>query len=112
MEAEMTSRVLEKSEWQSYFEKFAKATLGKQSHIEIIGPELGDQVLVNSIRMLGIAYEPKADLLEIALKGHDHLVPHPQKITVEEKDGMLVSFQVIDGEGQQQVVELRPAILL
>jgi hypothetical protein len=112
MEAMMTSRVLDKAEWHSYFDKIANTVQRKQSHIEIIGPALGDQVLVESAPMLGITYEPKEGLLEIAVKGFDHLVQHPQKITVEEEDGTLKSFEVIDREGLQQIVTLHPAIRL
>ena len=108
----MTSRVLDKTEWQSYFDTLAKAVQGKQTHIEVIGPALGDQVLAKSVPLLGIAYEPAGDLLEIALKGMDHLVHHPKKVTVEEDGGALVSFEVIDQEGRQQIVTLSPAIRL
>ena len=108
----MTSRALEKSEWQAYFNKLAKAVPGKQTHVEIVAPAMGDQVLAGSVPMLGIAYEPDTDLLEIALKGFDHLVQHPEQITVEEKEGMLVSFQVIGRDGLQHLVMLSPAFRL
>lgn len=108
----MTSRVLNKSEWHSYFDKIATAVRGKQSHIEVVGPALGDQVLVESAPMLGIAYEPEKELLEIAIKGLDHLVQSPQRITVEEDGNVLSSFEVIDRDGMQQIVTLRPAIRL
>jgi hypothetical protein len=106
----MTTRILDKSEWHSYFDSFGKVSLGKQLHIEIVDARLGDQVLVETSPLVGITYEPGQDMLEIALKGLDHLIEHPRKISIEEKDGVLKSFEVIDSEGRHQIVTVHPSV--
>jgi hypothetical protein len=42
------------------------------SRAAICGLALGDQIAANWLPLLGITYEPKDDLLEIALEGLDH----------------------------------------
>jgi hypothetical protein len=48
--------------------------LGKQAEIEIAGLVFGDHVAAKWLPLLGITYDPKGDLVEIALEGLDHLI--------------------------------------
>ncbi len=54
----MASRVLDKAEWHSYFDKLAKVVQAKQTHIEVIGPAMGDQVLAKSVPALPTSRPP------------------------------------------------------
>jgi hypothetical protein len=40
--------------------------LGRQAEIEVIGLTFGDQWTTKWLPLLGITYDPKADLIEIA----------------------------------------------
>src|ERR1700726_577191 len=61
---------------------------------------------------LGIAYDPKNDVLEIALDGVDHLINSPKEVWVDAGAGELLSFEVIDGEGVSQIIQLREPLML
>ena len=61
---------------------------------------------------LGIAYDPKNDVLEIALDGVDHLINSPKEVWVDAAAGELLSFEVIDGEGVSQIIQLREPLML
>jgi Family of unknown function (DUF5335) len=108
----MSTRKLEKTEWKAYFDRMSKALEGKLAEIEVASLALGDQVEVNWLPLIGITYDPKDDLLEIALEQVDHLIPKPREIAVEEGPAGLASVEVIDADGTTQIVKLRNPLML
>ncbi|MEA2782701.1 MAG: hypothetical protein QOK29_4245 [Rhodospirillaceae bacterium] len=62
--------------------------------------------------MLGITYDHKDDIIEVALEGVDHLVNKPREVYVDFGVGGLTSIEIIDGEGTQQIVNLRDPLAL
>lgn len=101
-----------RSEWRAYFDRMSKELLGKRAEIEVASLDLGDQIVAEWIPLLGITYEPKDDLLDVALDRSSHLIRHPKEIAVEETPAGLASVAVIDGEGARQVVRLREPLML
>jgi hypothetical protein len=103
----MTTHALEKTEWSVYFDRMTKAILGKQAEIEVASLQLGAQIEAEWVALLGVTYDRKADVLEIALDGLEHLIPKPQQIFVDEGHAGLESFEVIDQAGIRHIVRLR-----
>jgi hypothetical protein len=108
----MAIRKLGKAEWQRYFDRISKAVIGKRAEIEIASLALGDQIEAEWLPLTGIAYDPKDDILEIALDGVDHLIPHPHEIYVDETGIVLTSLEVTDRDGVSQIVQLRDPLIL
>ena len=108
----MSIRVLDKTEWQAYCDRVSKGLSGKRASIEISGLSLGHQTAATSLPLLGIAYEPRADLLEIALEGLDHLIRHPRRISVDDGLGGLRSMEIVDAEDRRQIVQLTEPLML
>ena len=100
------------SEWQGFFDRMSKALLGKWAEIEVASLSLGDQIVAEWIPLLGITYDAKDDLLDVALDRSNHLIRHPREIVVEETDGGLASVAVVDGDDERQVVRLREPLAL
>jgi hypothetical protein len=112
LEAAMTVRTLEKTEWLGYFDRMAKALLGKRAEIEVASLELGAQIEAEWVALLGVTYNPKNDVLEIALDGLDHLVPKPRQVYVDEGSAGLDSFEVINHTSVRHIVRLRAPLML
>ena len=74
--------MLPRAEWQPFFDRMAKALLGKRAEIEVASLELGDQIVAEWLPMIGITYDSRDDLLDVALDRTDHLIPHPTEIVV------------------------------
>jgi len=74
----------------------AKGLRGKRAEIEVESMELRDQIEVEWVPLLGITYDPKSDIPEIALDGLERLVSKPQQIFVDVRGAGLDSFEVID----------------
>jgi hypothetical protein len=65
----MAPKKLEKGQWQEFFDRVSKVLEGKQAEIEIASLSLGDQVQAKWLPLLGLVYDHKDDLVEVALEG-------------------------------------------
>ncbi len=106
------ARKLEKSQWRTYFDRMSKALAGKRAEIEVASLKLGDEIEAEWLPLIGITYDPKDDILEIALEGVDHLINKPREVWVEEKGLELSSLEVIDADDARQIVVLRNPLML
>src|SRR5215212_5063528 len=108
----MTTRMVSKSEWRTYLDHVSKGLVDSRAEVDVMSLKLGSQVQAQLIRLLGITYDPKNDLLEVALEGLDHLIPKPLELYVEEGHTGLESLSVLDGDGNRQIIRLDTAINL
>ena len=108
----MTTRKLDKKQWRTFFDAVSTTLEGKEAEIEIASLRLGDQVEAEWLPLLGIAYDPNDDIVEVALEGLDHLIPKPREIYVEDASGELVALEIIDADDVRQIVKLRDPLML
>jgi len=107
-----TLRVVPAAEWRSFFDRMSKTLLGKRAEIEVATLDLGDQIVAEWVPLIGITYDSKDDLLDIALDRANHLIRRPREIVVEEGDGGLESVAVVDADGARQIVNLKSPLSL
>jgi uncharacterized protein DUF5335 len=108
----MTIRRLDPNAWRSYFDFLSKFLEGKQAEIEVASLSMSDQVVAEWLPLLGITYDPKDDLVEVALEGIDHLIRRPGAVHVEDGAGELIGIEIVDAEGTRQLVKLRDPLRL
>ena len=108
----MATERLEKAAWQPYFDKISKTLVGKRAEIEIASLKLGDQLEAEWVPLLGIAYDPKNNLVEILLEGLDHLIHKPREIYIDYGPAGLSSLEVIDADDARHIVKLRDPLML
>lgn len=101
-----------KTEWREFFDRMSKGLTGKWAEIEVASLDLGDQITAEWIPLLGITYDSRNDLLDVALDRYDHLIRHPREVIVDEADGGLTSVAVVDAEGTKQVVRMKQPLML
>jgi hypothetical protein len=111
-EIAMTTRKLDKTQWRTFFDRLSTTLEGKQAEIEIASLRLGDQVEADWLPLLGIAYDPNDDIVEVALEGLDHLIPKPRELYAEEGPGGLTALEIIDADDVKQIVRLRDPLRL
>ena len=107
----MAAQKIEKSEWRVFFDWLSKGLVGARAEIEVASLALGDQIEAKWLPLLGIAYDPKNDVLEIALDGVDHLINSRRRFGSTRRAGELLSFEVIDGESVSQIIQLREPVI-
>ena len=108
----MPIRRLRKTEWRSYLDRVARALLGKRAAIEIRSPQFSNEIEAEWLPVLGISYDPRKDILEIAVTGLKHMIRKPQHLVVEEDGGRLGTLEIIDQDGILQIVRLREEPIL
>lgn len=107
-----TVKGLPRSEWERYFDDLAKRFFRdlnpEVATVELVAHELGDQVVADRARVVGFTYDPRDNVLEVALQGLDHLVYRPREITVAEgDDGFPEWVEVLRDDGDREVIHLR-----
>ena len=107
-----TVHTVPKAEWRTFFDRMSKGLLGKWAEIEVATLDLGDQIVAEWVPMLGITYDSRDDLLDVALDRTNHLIRHPKEIVVEEDSTGLKSVAVVDADGARQIVNLKTPLML
>ena len=97
---------------EKYLDDFSRRFLMRGSQefadVELIGPEIGDQVVASGVHLLGIDYDPHTRALEILLDGGDRRVYEPREVwTVEDSNGFINSIEVILADGTRQVMKIK-----
>ena len=105
-------RTLPKPSWTTFFDTMSRSLLGQSAEIEVSSLDLGDQIVAEWIPMLGITYDSRDDVLEVAMHGLDHLIRSPREILVQEVPGGIASVAVVDNEGTRQIVRLKAPLML
>ena len=108
----MTVRKLDRAEWHGFFDHISHAIVGKRAEIEVASLTLGDQIEVEWLPVLGITYDHKDNIIEIALNGLDHLINNPNEVYVDQGPGGLANLEIVDAEGTRQIVKLRDTLML
>src|SRR6266705_1854379 len=103
---------LPRPEWRPFFDRMANALLGKRAEIEVASLDLGDQIVAEWVPLIGITYDSRDDLLDVALDRANRLIRRPQEIDVEESPDGLRSVAVLDADGVRHVVRLKAAVML
>jgi hypothetical protein len=103
---------LEKSQWRGYFDRVSKALVGKRAEIEVASLKLGDRIEAEWLPLLGISYDPKNDVIDIALEGLTHLIHEPREVYVEQDGLELSALEVVDAEDSRQIVVLKDPLML
>ena len=99
----MTIRKLDRAEWKKFFDVMSRLLEGRQAEIE---------VEADWLPLIGITYDPKGDIVEIALDGVDHIIEKPREIYADDTGVELNSLEIVDAAGDRQIVKLRDPLML
>ena len=108
----MAIRKLDKTKWQAFFDRVSKGLIGKRAEIEIASLALGSQIEAEWLPLFGIVYDPKNDIIEIALEDLDQMVRTPREVYIDDSPSGLASVQIIDGDGARHIIKLRDPLML
>jgi hypothetical protein len=107
----MTQKI-DKNGWRGALDRLSKSLSGKQAEIEIAALNLGDQVAAEWLPVIGIAYDPKDDIVEIALEGLDHIISRPRELHLQLAEGHVSALEIIDADGVRNIVKFKEPLML
>lgn len=108
----MASKQIDRARWAPFFDNVSNSLIGKQAEIEVTSLDLGDQIQAQWASLIGITYDNKDDLIEIALEDLDHLIRSPREVFADFGVGGILAILIVDGEGNRQIVRLKDPLSL
>ena len=110
------AQAIDKAEWKAYCEFLSRTLEGGGVEIEVASLDLGDQIESDWLPMIGITYDPKDDLFDVALQRGDAVVDHliygPREFAADREFVELSALEIIDRDGKQHLLRLRDALAL
>jgi len=107
-----TSRTIPQTEWRPFFDGLANALVGKRVEVEAASLDLGDQIVAEWLPLLGVSYDSRDDLLDVALTGLNHLIRRPRAIYVQEGPKGVETIAVVAADGVKQILHLKDPLML
>jgi Family of unknown function (DUF5335) len=106
---------LPRSGWESRLEELNKQHEGHDLAIELLDREIGDETEAVMLPVASIEYDPKDDVVIVAVGGRDgrfpvvlrHMVEHPQRIAVDELDEQRTALETVDDDGTRTIVTIQ-----
>jgi hypothetical protein len=108
----MAAEQIERARWGTFLDTLTRTLVGKQAEIEVAALDLGDQIAAEWAPLIGITYDKKGDLIEIALEQLDHLIRSPRSIFVDQDAEGIVAIAIDDGGGRHHIVRLKNPLAL
>jgi hypothetical protein len=108
----MAAAQIDRTRWAPFLDALTNSLVGKQADIEVASLELGDQIETDWASLIGITYDHKDDLIEIALDEMDHLIRSPRELFVDYEVGGIVAIAIVDADGNRQIVRFRDPLAL
>lgn len=108
----MSDEVIEKSQWEFFCNRLSRQLEGAHAEVEVASLNIGDQIQAQWVPLLGVAYDPKDDIVEIALDGLDHIVREPGALSVQREGATIASLAVESRSGERHIVRFRQPLSL
>ncbi len=104
---------IDRGRWAPFLDTITNSLIGKQAEIEVVSLDLGDQIEAEWAPLIGITYDHKDDLIEIALEDLDHLIRSPRQLFIDYAVGDVVTaIEIVDGDGNRQIVKFKDPLAL
>lgn len=108
----MSDEVIDKGQWEFFCNRLSRQLEGVQAEIEVASLNIGDQIQAEWVPLLGVTYDPKDDIVEIAVEGLDHIVREPSSLSVQREGAMVESLAVDSRSGERHIVRFRQPLSL
>lgn len=108
----MSVHQVDRGHWRPFFDTLTNTLIGKRAEVEVASLDLGDQIEAEWAPLIGITYDPKDDVIEVALEGLDHLIRRPCHVYVDYDVGGLIGLEIVDAYDTRQIVKFKDPLKL
>jgi hypothetical protein len=106
LEIPMTMQRVDKAGWAGFCDMLTAELLRKRAEIETSLPGAQPRWLP----LVGVTYDPGSEVMEIVLRGTDHMIFHPRELYVERGPRGVESVGIVEGGGACEIVLVREPI--
>lgn len=103
---------IDKPKWQDYFDRVSRVLAGKNAELEVDALEIGSQIELEWVPLMGMLYDPQGDIIAVMVEGLDHMIRHPQTLFVDMTGSALTSLEVVDAGQMHHIIRLRDPLML
>ena len=108
----MSNRTLARADWRRYCDGVSKATVGRCVELDVASLDLGDLVEARWLPLLGLVFDSRGDVLEVALDGVGHSIVSPRKVLLEETERGLVAIEIVGSDDTVETLRFREPLRL
>ena len=108
----MSKRTLARAEWRRYCDGVSKATVGRRVELDVASLDIGDRVEARWLPLIGLVFDARGDVLEVALDGVGHSIVSPVEILLEETDRGLVAIEIVAPDNTVETLRFREPLRL
>lgn len=108
----MPTRTLARAEWRRYCDQVSKQVAGRQVELDVASLKLGDRVQARWLPLLGVVFDMRGDVIEIALDGVGHSILAPREILLEETERGLVALEIVAADETVETLRFREPLRL
>jgi hypothetical protein len=103
---------MRRSSWSETLDRATEQHRGESTSVEVLGDDLGDQVLAEHMTLVSLAYDPKDNVVIVSL-GEDgatdpvlrHIIEDPQEVLVDSVPPELpLTAEIVGGDGSTTIV--------
>ena len=106
------ARSVEKTDWEAYLDTVAKHLGARVVEVEVAGLDLGDQIEADWVPLLGLSYDPREDVVSVAVEGAERLVRQPVEVVVEDGVEGVRWIDIRDADGHHNIVRFKTPLAL
>jgi hypothetical protein len=108
----MSIRALNRAEWRRYCDGVSKTIAGRTVELDVASMDLGDRVEARWLPLLGIVFDARGDVIEIALDGLGHSILAPRELLLEETERGLVAIEIVGSDDTVETLRFREPLRL
>ncbi|RPI60793.1 MAG: hypothetical protein EHM50_06760 [Lysobacterales bacterium] len=90
----------------------SKEIAGRRVELDVASLDLGDRVQARWLPLLGVVFDVRGDVLEIALDGRGHSILSPREILLEETERGLVALEIVAADDTVETLRFREPLRL
>jgi hypothetical protein len=90
----------------------SRAIAGRTVELDVASMDLGDRVEARWVPLLGMVFDARGDVLEIALDGIGHSILSPREVLLEETERGLVAIEIVGTDDTVETLRFREPLRL
>ncbi|MBX3022036.1 MAG: DUF5335 family protein [Bdellovibrionales bacterium] len=108
----MANIPIQKGSWSEFFQDVSRNLQNHPIDVEVAGREFGDQFEEEGVRLDGVSFNEKDDLIFIHTDDLDHVINGPAEVNVTSQGSIIECVSVRDKDGNVHLVHFRQVALL